>query len=88
MEGQRPKRVGYWKASYTKVPYNPEFVNRNFWRNGTTFVESEREVPAAEKWRLLRFAGRASGGQGEGDWKIFVNLSKIAEITLSISIQI
>ena len=35
----RPKRVGYWKASYIKVTYFQHFVNGKFCRFTTTFAE-------------------------------------------------
>ena len=38
----RPKRVGYWKASYIKVPYPPYFVNRKFCRFRSFFVGYRR----------------------------------------------
>ena len=44
----RPKRVGYWKASYIKVPCFPGFVNRRFCRFPSSFVESGRRGRTGE----------------------------------------
>jgi len=38
----RPKRVGYWKASYYKVTRFPPFVKGKFCRFRTSFVERGR----------------------------------------------
>ncbi len=44
----RPKRVGYWKASYIKVAYFPEYVNRKFCRFLASFGECRRCEGRAE----------------------------------------
>ena len=37
LQAERPKRVGYWKASSIIVAQARPLVNRNFCRTGTTF---------------------------------------------------